>query len=65
MPRGWFGRGFWWRGNPFPFCRWFPWLPRWWWAYPLYWLPYYGLPLIPPYIGYIRYSPYSLPYYFS
>ncbi|MDF2955936.1 hypothetical protein [Candidatus Alkanophaga liquidiphilum] len=28
------GRGWWggWRGNPFPFCRWFPWLPRWWWT---------------------------------
>ena len=25
---GW-GRGF---GNPYPFCRWFPWLPRWWWT---------------------------------
>lgn len=27
--------GFWsgWvRGNPFGFCRWFPWLPRWWWT---------------------------------
>ena len=23
---------FWGRGNPFPFCRWFPWLPRWWWT---------------------------------
>jgi len=22
----------WGRGNPFPFCRWFPWLPRWWWT---------------------------------
>ena len=22
------------RGNPFPFCRNFPWLPRWWWATP-------------------------------
>ncbi|MCD6521919.1 hypothetical protein J7K56_04045 [Candidatus Calescamantes bacterium] len=38
MPRG-FGRGGWWygwgwRGNPYPFCRWFPWLPRWWWATP-------------------------------
>ena len=22
----------WFRGNPFPFCRWFPWLPRWWWS---------------------------------
>lgn len=27
---GW-GRG-WGRGNPYPFCRFFPWLPRWWWA---------------------------------
>ncbi|MDI6889163.1 MAG: DUF5320 domain-containing protein [Methanocellales archaeon] len=26
MPRG-FGRG-----NPYPFCRRFPWLPRWWWT---------------------------------
>ena len=49
MPRGRniFGPGFWWRGwygypygggwgggNPFPFCRNFPWLPRWWWATP-------------------------------
>lgn len=24
----WWGRGG--RGNPFGFCRWFPWLPRWW-----------------------------------
>ena len=30
--RGWGVRG--WAGNPYPFCRWFPWLPRWWWAYP-------------------------------
>lgn len=29
--RGWW-RGWGWRGNPFPFCRWFPWLPRWWWT---------------------------------
>ncbi|HDM78691.1 MAG TPA: hypothetical protein ENG51_19855 [Deltaproteobacteria bacterium] len=47
MPRGrnFFGPGFGWRGlysypswgwggNPFPFCRNFPWLPRWWWATP-------------------------------
>lgn len=32
-----FGAGFgywpgWGRGNPYPFCRFFPWLPRWWWA---------------------------------
>ncbi|OYT62440.1 hypothetical protein B6U81_00835 [Thermoplasmatales archaeon ex4484_30] len=60
MPRG---RGFGWfgypgfmgygfgRGNPYPFCRWFPWLPRWWWSGiygPItpwtynYWHPYYG-----------------------
>ncbi|HID06519.1 MAG TPA: hypothetical protein EYP10_05155 [Armatimonadetes bacterium] len=55
MPRGWAGRGIGWRGNPFPFCRWFPWLPRWWWAwgytpwmlpvgwgYPAYYLPWVG-----------------------
>ncbi len=31
-----FGRGFgvgWGRGNPYPFCRFYPWLPRRWWAY--------------------------------
>ena len=26
--------GGWGGGNPFPFCRNFPWLPRWWWATP-------------------------------
>lgn len=76
MPRWGFGRG-WGRGwgmgpgwgwgmgpNPFWGCRWFPWLPRWWWMYPamqgtglvpyrLY--PYYGRPY--PSYG----SPY--PYY--
>jgi hypothetical protein len=33
--RGWFGWGRWGpgRGNPYPFCRRFPWRPRWWWAY--------------------------------
>lgn len=33
--RGWFGRGYqgWGRGNPYPFCRLYPWLPRRWWAY--------------------------------
>ena len=33
--RGRFGWGRWGpgRGNPYPFCRWFPWRPRWWWAY--------------------------------
>ncbi|MGB9791362.1 MAG: DUF5320 domain-containing protein [Thermacetogeniaceae bacterium] len=49
MPRGrhFFGPGFWkggpgpapWAGgwgggNPSPFCRFFPWLPKRWWAYP-------------------------------
>ena len=36
-----FGRG-WFRGNPYPFCRWFPWLPRWWWTGmygPVRWTP--------------------------
>ncbi|AFV12446.1 hypothetical protein Tph_c22560 [Thermacetogenium phaeum DSM 12270] len=61
MPRGrhYFGPGFWkggpgpapwaggwWGGNPAPFCRFFPWLPRHWWAYPGWgfdagWLPGY------------------------
>ena len=61
MPRGWFGwgRGF---GNPFPFCRWFPWLPRWWWAYPAfltpyYWTPYYAAYWFSPY-RYLWYRPY-------
>ena len=65
MPRGWFwwGRGF---GNPFLFCRWFPWLPRWWWAYPAFistlYALYYGMPWMIPYMGYWR-IPYSyLPY---
>jgi len=26
-----FGPGFG-RANPYPWCRFFPWLPRWWWA---------------------------------
>lgn len=35
---GWFGwgRGLgmgWGRGNPYPFCRFFPWMPRRWWAW--------------------------------
>jgi hypothetical protein len=40
MP-GWMRAGFW-PGNPFGFCRWFPWMPRWWWtgAYgPVQWTP--------------------------
>jgi len=61
LPRGWFGRGFWFGwgrgfGNPYPFCRWFPWLPRWWWAYPALSLLYYGVPW-----GFPYYS--TLPYY--
>ena len=63
-----FGRGFWsgfgsgrgmGMGNPYPFCRNFPWLPRWWWtgmygpiapaprAYPA--VPYYGYSYPYPY----------------
>jgi len=30
--RGAFGWGAW-PGNPYPYCRYFPWLPRGWWAY--------------------------------
>jgi hypothetical protein len=33
---GTFGRGLGGRGNPYPYCRRFPWLPRWWWAVPQY-----------------------------
>ena len=32
----------WGRGNPYPFCRFFPWLPRWWWSGmygPVQWTP--------------------------
>jgi hypothetical protein len=41
--------GYWGRGNPYPFCRRFPWMPRGWWAVPSYgpWGPYQpvgGLP---------------------
>ncbi|RLF52470.1 MAG: hypothetical protein DRN11_01100 [Thermoplasmata archaeon] len=41
---GWYGYGWpgWGRGNPYPFCRRFPWLPRGWWRMP--YMPYYGLP---------------------
>jgi hypothetical protein len=56
---GWFGwgRGF---GNPYPFCRWFPWLPRRWWAYPAYGLPYTGY--YSPYYGQYAPNPYMTPY---
>jgi len=64
MPWGYYGRGrgFWgwgrgW-GNPYPFCRFYPWLPRGWWrlGYSPYaygwggwWRPYgYGA-YVPPY----------------
>ncbi len=61
-----FGRGFGFggggRGNPYPFCRWYPWLPRRWWAYPSSWnMPWsrypgvptmYGYPGVPPMYGY-------------
>jgi len=44
---GWmfgFGRGFGWWGNPWVCAR-FPWLPRWWWAYPgIYGYPYATYP---------------------
>lgn len=61
MGRG-FGRGM---GNPYPFCRWFPWLPRWWWSgmygpvTPYSYAPY-GAPT--PYSPYRPYGPYSTPY---
>ncbi|MGC8940458.1 MAG: hypothetical protein ACP5JY_00240 [Candidatus Nanoarchaeia archaeon] len=45
MP-GWMRAGFgcpaFGRGNPFGFCRWFPWMPRWWWSGiygPVSWTP--------------------------
>ena len=44
-----FGRGLGWSGNPYVCAR-FPWLPRWWWAYPsTYEFPGYGY-------GYQQYS---------
>ena len=51
------GRG---RGNPFPFCRNFPWLPRWWWATPYAGqyagtIPYFGFSY--PGVGYPHYFP--------
>ena len=55
---GWgmgFGRGMGWgmgRGNPYPFCRNFPWLPRWWWA----------TPNAGQYAATIPYGGYSYPY---
>jgi hypothetical protein len=59
MGYGWFGRGWGFGPNLSPYCRWLPWLPRWWWANPAYasmmstyaW----GQP------NYPQYSPYYLP----
>ena len=53
--RSWFGRGWqgWGRGNPYPFCRFYPRLPRRWWA-----TPYAG-----QYITNIPYMGYSYPVY--
>jgi len=76
LPRGWPGGAFWFGwgrgfGNPYPFCRWFPWLPRWWWAHPAFTtMLYYGAPRLAPYAGYwpasriwpYGYFPY-MPYY--
>ncbi|MHC1596355.1 MAG: hypothetical protein ACXQTO_05850 [Candidatus Syntropharchaeales archaeon] len=48
MPRGFgkgahgFGRGM---GNPYPFWRQYPWLPRWWWGGYGFNTPVYGMPL--------------------
>lgn len=33
---GTFGGSWWGRGNPYPFCRRFPYMPRGWWAMPQY-----------------------------
>ena len=49
--RGWFAPG-WGRGNPYPFCRFFPWLPRRWWA----WGPW-GAYRPAGWIGYGPYQP--------
>jgi hypothetical protein len=79
LPRGrWFGRGFagygrgygtfGWSGgfgNPYPFCRWFPWLPRRWWAYPGYGLSYYGGRWLHPYYTSYYATPYMTPYRYA
>jgi len=58
--RGWFGAWGGGRGNPYPFCRFYPWLPRWWWVAP--YAGYYAATI--PYAGfaYPRYGGYYLPY---
>jgi hypothetical protein len=44
MPRGW-----WWSTGPYGYpygwrCRWFPWLPRWWWTGLYGHVPPYAIP---------------------
>ncbi len=49
----------WWR------CRWFPWLPRWWWTGiygPLTWTPY-GPSITSPWSATTSYIPYYPPFY--
>ena len=59
-----YGRGF--GFNPYPFCRVFPWLPRWWWANPQYQNPTYFTPQPTVYPTYnynttaFSYPPYTL-----
>ncbi len=53
-PAPWAGGG-WGRGNPYPFCRFFPWLPRGWWAYPGYaWGPAPGGAAFPDEVEFLR-----------
>ncbi len=63
---GWGWRGYGWPGNPYPYCRNFPWLPRgWWWSgaygvtYPWARWPVYGQPAY--YGAYLGY-PYPVAY---
>jgi hypothetical protein len=50
------------RGNPYPFCRFYPWLPRRWWAYGVYPPPAqpaypYNMPVAAPYPPRGAYTP--------
>jgi hypothetical protein len=50
------------RGNPYPFCRFYPWLPRRWWAYGAYPPPAqlaypYNIPAPVPYAPRGTYAP--------
>lgn len=56
---GYYGGYGWGRGNPYPYCRNFPWLPRGWWAYGNY-SPYAAS--YPNASGYGNYSPYATGY---